>query len=139
MRQIPKDKPRPPRLRQMSARDFGKIGGETGGFVRRMIPDRRRDIVKVVHARLKPTYRYQPYSDASIDAFIEEYDNYLAECCKGDRLIEGGDGFASHLPGLIFNLHPTHQQALKKVGRETLIKDMKAIGIRSKRVKHRSG
>jgi hypothetical protein len=117
----------------------GAAGGKTGGFYRRVLPTWRRDIVKVVHGRLKPAYQNQPYSETSINAFIEGYHNYLAECCKGNPGSKGGDDFASHLPGLIFKLHPTHQQALKSVGRETLLNDLKAVGIRSKLVKRRPG
>jgi hypothetical protein len=129
----------PPWDREEQQRTQGAAGGKTGGVVRRWLPDRRRDIVKVVHARLKPRHQYQPYSDESIDAFIEEYRNYLAGCCKGNLLTEGGDDFTSYLPELIFELPQSHQQALMKVGREALIKDMKALGIRSKRRKQRAG
>jgi hypothetical protein len=86
--------------------------GKKSGAVRAQRQDLRRDFVKAAFDRLKPAHRSQPYSDHSIDALEKEYRSLLAE---------GGD------PDLLMSAAPF------KASRETLIDDLKAIGVRSTR------
>jgi hypothetical protein len=71
--------------------------------------------------RLKPPYRVQPFSNDSITALELEYRRILVE--------DVGDNDAE----LLMSLAPY------KANRETLIKDLKALGIRSQRRKQISG
>jgi hypothetical protein len=84
--------------------------GTASGKKRKFYTDLRRNFVKAAFGRLKKAYQGQPFSDHSIDALQEEYRNLF------------GDDANVLLKSLPF-----------KASRETLIKDMKALGIRSKR------
>src|SRR4029453_6333960 len=102
--------------------------GKKSGAVRAQRQDLRRDFVKAAFDRLKPAHRSQPYSDHSIDALEKEYRRLLAE---GDSRPLGARvvGVKPTLldPDLLTSAAPF------KAGRETLIDDLKAIGVRSKR------
>jgi hypothetical protein len=113
--------------------------GLLSGLTRGLLRDWRRTIVLEAHKRLKLQYRVNPYADAPITALIDEYHHLVIEGCKGNRLARPGDDFISYLPALLSDLPTSRQEALKNVGRDTLIKDMKALGIRSKRRKPRIG
>jgi len=72
----------------------------------------RRHFVRAAFERLKPAYRMQPFSNESIRALEDAYRNILAE-----------DGYD---PDFLMSAAPF------RAGRETLIKDLKALGIRSR-------
>jgi hypothetical protein len=93
--------------------------GTKSGQARKQRANLRRYYVKVAFERLKPTNRRQPYSDQSIDALKHEYRSLFAE--------DGQD------PDLLMSAAPF------KADRETLIKDLKMLGIRSKARARRSG
>jgi hypothetical protein len=93
--------------------------GTRSGQARKRRVDIRRHYVKVAFERLKPANRRQPYSDQSIDALKHEYRSLFVE--------DGQD------PDLLMSAAPF------KADRETLIKDLKALGIRSKARVQRSG
>jgi len=93
--------------------------GKRSGVMRKGRAEVRRHFVKTAFERLKPPYRMQPFSDQSIDALTIAYRNVLAE-----------DGFD---PDALMVAAPF------KASRETLINDLKALGIRSKLRVRRSG
>jgi hypothetical protein len=74
-----------------------------------------------------------------MNALIDEYRNLVKEGSKGNRLAPSADDFISYLPELLSALSPRDQQALQNVGPDALLKDMKALGIRSKRRLQRPG
>jgi hypothetical protein len=89
----------------------------------------RRLIVEAAFNRLPPQYRMQPYSDKAIDAL-------QVECTRMPGRIKCPDDVDFDcLLSLMINGHKIQIQ----VPRETLIKDMKQLGIRSKRRISRSG
>jgi hypothetical protein len=96
-----------------------QIAGRSSGMARAGRADIRRHFVKVAFDRLKPTYRMQPYSDHSVEALEQEYRHLLAE---------SGEDAAALMSASPF-----------KATRETLVKDLKKLGIRSKRLRQRSG
>jgi hypothetical protein len=114
-----------------------KMMGKNSGLLRAWYVDLRRSLIPAARTQLKPTNILEPYAVGSIDALKKQYLELLAE--GGNNLTEGGDDFVSLIPSLLAELPKTHRQALTKVGRETLRKDLKAHGIRSKRRIPRSG
>jgi hypothetical protein len=110
-----------------------KSAGKISGIKRGLRAEVRRTIVREAFRRLKSTPRVNPYADESIKALIFEYHNLVSDGCNGNRLAPSADDFISFLPELLSSLPQTDQQALKNVGREALLKDMKALGIRSRR------
>jgi hypothetical protein len=96
-----------------------KTAGQKSGSMRAGRAEIRRYFVKVAFERLKPANQMQPYSDHSLDALEVEYRRLLAE----DGLVP--DELMSRAPF--------------KADRETLIKDLKQLGIRSQLRKRRSG
>jgi hypothetical protein len=93
-----------------------QMAGRASGMTRARRADTRRIFVKAAFEQLKPAaHRVQPYSDDSIDALRVKYRELLAE---------GGND-----PDLLMSAAPF------KASRETLINDMKKLGIRSKRRK----
>jgi len=93
--------------------------GKRSGVMRKGRAEVRRHFVKTAFEKLKAPYRMQPFSDHSIDALTIAYRKLLAE-----------DGFD---PGSLMEAAPF------KASRETLINDLKALGIRSKLRVRRSG
>jgi hypothetical protein len=89
--------------------------GKQSGYVRANRAAIRRYFVKFAFGRLKPANQMQPYSGHSLNALEAEYRRLLAE--------DGGD------PDVLMSAAPF------KMDRQTLIKDLKALGIQSKRRK----
>jgi hypothetical protein len=132
-----------------------KAAGKKSGIIRERRAKLRRSIFIVVYLQLKPAYRNQPYSTKSIDVVREEYlkiihgepNNLLDVVCI--KLAEnqnaltplGAYTFRFCLPLLITlpRLSQNDRQILENISDETLKKDMKLLGIRSKRSKKRSG
>jgi hypothetical protein len=116
-----------------------KSAGKTSGIKRSLRVKWRRTIVWEAHRRLRPAHRVNPYADESIKALIDKYRNLVEEGCKGNALAACADDFITVLPELLSALPQKDQGALRNVGREALLKDMKALGIRSKHLPQRSG
>lgn len=95
--------------------------GKRSGYLRAFGVQTRRFVVKAAFERLKSPYRVQPFSNDSIIALELEYRRILVE--------DVGDDDAELLMS----------QAPYKANRETLIKDLKALGIRSRRRNQISG
>ncbi len=101
--------------------------GKKSGSVRAERAEIRRLVVKAAFARLGPSYQAQPYSDEAIDALE-------TECTKIPSTELNGDDFDS-----LVKLMVAGQKITLEVPRETLKKDMKRLGIRSKLRRPRSG
>jgi hypothetical protein len=102
--------------------------GKASGIKRAEQAKRRQSRVMSAFARLKPTYQMQPYSNDAIDALEQELRG-------GNPYTRGGKFFVECY------VLPIASDILRKhiLNRDTLIKDLKALGIRSKRNKKRSG
>jgi hypothetical protein len=110
-----------------------RAAGKKSGVKRKGRAEIRRYFVKVAFERLKPVaYQMQPYSDDSIDALEVEYRQLLAESLAEAKPEASAERRAEDLRRLM-------SAAPFKADRETLIKDMKQLGIRSRRRKSRSG
>jgi hypothetical protein len=132
-----------------------KAAGKVSGLIRERRAKLRRSIVVVAHLGLKPAYRSQPYSTQSIDVLQEEYlkilrcepNNLLDVACiklckEHSALTPEGHCFFRFYVTLLIKLPklcPNERQILEKISKETLIKDLKLLGIRSKRSIQRSG
>ena len=125
-----------------------KAAGEKSGVIRERRTKLRRHIVGAAYWGLKPAYRNQPYSTTSIEVLREEYlkilhyepNNSLAVMCTlQNRIPDPVFRFCILLLITMSNLPKNDQQMLEKIGKETLIKDLKAIGVRSKRSTQRPG
>jgi hypothetical protein len=129
-----------------------KAAGKKSGVIRERRTKLRRYIVGAAYWGLKPAYRNQPYSTTSIKVLREEYlkilhyepnnslDVMFLQLAKkqnpcGDPVFRFCWLLVSKMPKLPEN----DRQMLEKISKETLIKDLKAIGVRSKRSKKRSG
>jgi hypothetical protein len=103
-------------------RNQHRNAGKKSGSVRADRADVRRLIVRAAFNRLLPKYQMQPYSDEAIDALQEE-------CTKMPARIKSlDDEDFDSLFSLVMDGHKIQIQ----VPRETLIKDMKKLGIHSK-------
>jgi hypothetical protein len=100
-----------------------KAAGRKSGRSRAGLAMMRRSLVREAHARLNPTQRAHPYSDTSIDALRQEYLQLLAPGAKALDL---------WMPLMLAALSEKDRTTLRKVGRETLKKDLKTLDIRSK-------
>jgi hypothetical protein len=103
--------------------------GKKSASVRAAGAEIRRLIVKCAFNRLPPKYQMQPYSDEAIDALQEE-------CTKMPGRIRFPDDEDFDC---LFSLAMDGHKIQIMVPRETLIKDMKRLGIRSKLRTQRSG
>jgi hypothetical protein len=129
-----------------------KAAGKKSGIIRESRTNLRRYIVGAAHWGLMPAYRNQPYSTTSIGVLREDYlkilhyepNNSLDVMClqlakkqnpSGDPVFRFCLSLLIQMPKLPEN----DRQMLEKISKETLIKDLKAIGVRSKRSKKRSG
>lgn len=101
--------------------------GKKSGSVRAERAEIRRLVVKAAFARLPRSYQAQPYSDEAIDALE-------TECTKIPSIELNGDDFDS-----LVKLMVAGQKITLEVPRETLKKDMKRLGIRSKLRRPHSG
>jgi hypothetical protein len=94
--------------------------GKKSGSVRAKSATIRRLIVKAAFARLPRPYQMQPYSDDAIDAL-------QTECTKTPSIELNGDDFDTLLSMMLAG-----EKITVEIPRETLKKDMKKLGIRSK-------
>jgi hypothetical protein len=102
-----------------------KRAGDQSAIMRAGRVGIRRLFVKAAFDRLKPTFQMQPYSEHSIDALEVQYRRVLAE---GDEQYPAG-----------FDPEELMSTAPFKADRDTLKKDLKALGIRSKLRSKRRG
>jgi hypothetical protein len=161
--------------RQPSPSVPGEQGGKQSGRVRAARTDFRRRIVAMVHERLKPAYRNQPFSTQALDGLRDEYlkvvngedDNVFRRMLRGapknadlDALVQSMRppspqqiitksrptlkkpvGTPDQIKVLlhwapeiaISKLSDNDRQFLKQVSHDTLLKDLKELGIRSRR------
>jgi hypothetical protein len=89
----------------------------------------RQYLVEAAHLQLKPKYQRQPYSDEAIDALEIVYRRFLT----------ADDDHGVLVSCMLEALSKADRQALITMSRETLIKDLKVLGIRSRRSVQRSG
>ena len=104
-----------------------KMAGKKSGLMRAGRAEIRRSVIQIARARLK--LFYEPYAKASIDALHKEYRNLLGEgggenCAS---LAKNGNDLCLLVPLMLAGLSKADQHTLKKVGRETLIKDLKLL------------
>jgi hypothetical protein len=104
--------------------------GKRSAAVRAGLAGLRRSLVSEAHARQKPAYRFHPSSIYSIDDLHEKYLQLLAPETKNLGLL---------VPLMLAALSENDLKTLSKVKRETLIKDLKLLGIKSSRRKQQSG
>jgi hypothetical protein len=102
-----------------------KKAGKASGIKRAKLAERRRSSVLAAFLRLKKAHQTQPYSDESLDALEEElrsgarHGKFFIECY-----------YVRNASEIIQKRTPS---------RDTIIKDLKALGVRSNRHKKRSG
>jgi hypothetical protein len=94
--------------------------GKTSGLVRAKSAEIRRFIVKAAFARLPRSFHTTPYADLAVEALQLE--------CKNSPSIEKNDEEFDRFVSLAVAGHPITMD----VPIETLKKDMKRLGIRSK-------
>jgi hypothetical protein len=99
------------------------MAGKKSGSMRAGRAKIRLLYVQAAFDRLKPAYRRQPFSEDSIFALQAEYRKVIAE---------SGDPAESYDADLLMSAAPF------KADRETLKKDMKLLGIRSRHRAHQS-
>jgi hypothetical protein len=121
-----------------------RMAGKSSGVRRAKLAKLRQSFVLAAFERLKPKYQMQPFSEEAIDALekefrrdlpVDEYGDVVPESRPpSDKLMDLLDDDVSTLleekPG---------SASLYDASRETLKKDLKALGIRSKLRKQRSG
>jgi hypothetical protein len=107
-----------------------KEAGKRSGAMRAGLAGIRRSLVREAHALLGPTYRLHPFSIYSIEALRNEYLRLLDPTAKNLGVVTSC---------MLAALSDNDRQVLRKVKRETLIKDLKVLGIRSKPKKQRVG
>ena len=95
------------------------IAGQKSGHLRAERASIRRHFVKVAFDRLKPSEKFEPFAGQSITALMRSYRALLSETGQDADMLMSAAPF--------------------KASRETLIADLKVLGIRSKRQTHRSG
>jgi hypothetical protein len=100
------------------------MAGKKSGSARAGLAMLRRSLVREAHARLKPAHRLHPFSGYSIDALHQQYLQLLALEANNLGIL---------VPLILAALSENDRKILRKVERETLIKDLKTLGIRSKR------
>ena len=96
-----------------------KAAGKSSGLMRKGRVKLRRLYVKIAFERLQPAYQMQPFSVTSLDALEAAYRTLLAE--------------GNQDPDLLMSAAPF------KAGRETIINDLKQLGVKSRRRTQRSG
>jgi hypothetical protein len=116
------------KLRNEKAKN--KAAGKRSGLVRTGLAMMRRSLVMAAHARLKPAHRLHPFSIYSINALREEYLQLLAPEAKNLDLL---------VSLMLAALSENDRKILRKVGRETLIKDLKMLDLRRKPKQQRPG
>ena len=132
-----------------------RMAGKNSGVRRAKLATLRRFLVLAAFERLKPTYQMQPFSDEAIDALEEEFRRPTKrssdlnldlpldedEVIVPSRLRSPSGKLTSLLDEAVsVALEGTSDvRSPFKASRETLIKDLKALGIRSNRRRQRSG
>ena len=143
----------------MSASNKRKAG-KSSGVKRAKLARLRRFLVLSAFEGLKPTYQLQPFSDAAIDALEEKFrrssenisnsdlnldlplDDYETIVRPSPRHSDKWQALFDEFINMMMCEHIVDFAdfaSLRRASRDTLIKDLKALGIRSKYRKQRSG
>jgi hypothetical protein len=129
-----------------------EAAGQKSGFVRDKRAKLRRSIVFVIYLELSPAHRDKPYSAKTIKVLQDEYLKILRgksgnlldlacvklsedQNCWGDARFRFYMSLFLQLP----KLPETDRQSLEKVSHDTLVKDLKLLGVRSRPRTERSG
>jgi hypothetical protein len=103
-----------------------KSAGEKSAIRRAGLAEIRQSVVKVARARLKS--KYQPYSDASVDALVEEVRRLVADGGKNcESLAKDERDLCLLVPLMLGSLSEADRKKLEKTSRETLLKDLKLV------------
>jgi hypothetical protein len=127
-----------------------KRAGKASGVRRADLARLRRYRVLSAFERLKPAYQNQPYSLESIEALENELHNPKVHdplpqleppLSDYESVVNPSRRAPSErlMRRLINTSDIQKPPSIRRVSRETLIKDLKALGIKSKRRKKRSG
>lgn len=127
------------------------IAGKASGIKRANLAKLRRYFVLSAYEQLQPKYRNQPYSLEALDALEKEFRNptrneFIYSIANADELALGGRRVGAarrpsseRLDAMRDDVLPILLEgtvgSLRNVSRETLVKDLKALGIKSKRSK----
>lgn len=95
-----------------------KKAGQLSGVRRGGRAELRRCIVSLARMQLSPEHRFQPYSEAALEALREQYDNILKKREDDSHPI---------ISGMLSALSPNDRKVLKKTSDETLKADLKLI------------
>jgi hypothetical protein len=125
------------------------IAAKASGIRRAKLAQLRRYFVLCAHEQLQAKYRNQPYSLEALDALEKEFRNptqneFVYSITDARDLAAGGRrvGTATRPPSekleaMLDDVVPIVLEgigpSLREVSRDTLIKDLKALGIKSKR------
>jgi hypothetical protein len=104
----------PPWEHQVQKQEAGK----TSGTSRAGLAAIRRLLVNVARSHLSPDLRRVPYSEKALDALRTQYDRVL---------LKGQDDADPIISGIQSALSERDRATLKRVSRDTLIKDLKEI------------
>ena len=120
-----------------------RMAGKSSGVRRAKLAKLRQFMVLCAFQRLKLTYQMQPFSEEAIDALDEELRGPRSD--EDEVVIPRRRVFSDKREELLLReaisvlLERKPGQPWRYASRETLIKDLKALGIRSKLRKQRSG
>ena len=153
----PHDFAGPRRMEGMSRLNKSKAG-KSSGVKRAKLAALRRFLVLTAFEELKPTYRAQPFSDKSIKALVKQFrtpptsspdpdfDSPLAEY---ETIVRPLPAHSDKWEGMMMEIIDRDMRgdsvdvanyvSLRRASRDTIIKDLKVLGIRSKRRKQHSG
>jgi hypothetical protein len=128
------------------------VAGKASGVKRTKLTTMRRFFVLAAYEQLLPKYRNQPYSLEALDALEKEFrsptrDDYTFSVTNTGKLgprtgsarRPASERLAAMLDDVVPLLIEETAVLARKASRETLIKDLKALGIKSKRRDKRSG
>jgi hypothetical protein len=119
------------------------MAGKSSGVRRTKLAKMRQFMVLCAFERLKPRYRMQPFSEEAIDALEEELRGPRSD--EDEVVIPRRRVLSDEREELLLReaisvlLERKPGQPWRYASRETLKKDLKALGIRSKLRKQRSG
>jgi hypothetical protein len=94
------------------------LAGKRSGLRRGGLAEMRRSLVQVARKRLSRVARNHPYAGSSVDALEEAFQNLLTEGPNGRDVV---------ISAMLEALSDADLRRLKQTGRETLIKDLKAL------------
>ena len=99
-----------------------KLAGKRSGYSRAALAEIRRALVQIARAGQTPQQRLQPYAEESITALRERYRKLLSDDSKVNK-----GPLDDLVPIILGELSDADRKKLRKVGRETLKKDLKQV------------